>query len=477
MKRCPPEAVGIQPDGILAFIQDMQKQKIHLHALMILRHGQVCAESHFAPWNNQDKHMLYSLSKSFTSTALGFAVQDGLCTLEDSVIGYFPEYLPAQPCENMQKLRIRHLLTMNTGHEKEPPLNGPCWEKNFLQSYIAHEPGTYFLYNTAATYMLSAIIQKITGKKLLQYLREKLLIPLGMSSDIWFEESPTGIAAGGFGLNVRIEDIARLGQFYLQEGAWQGKQLLSRDWIRNARSAWSDSSRTHDPTSDWGAGYGYQFWMCQPKNVYRGDGAFGQYCIILPDQDMVIAMNSGVTNMGAVMQSLWTHVLPAVDTLSGQSALSRIPEHYVSPAYWEEHDLNISEPIPDETWTGDYRLLDNPLHLEEIRVSRDALDFMIEGQPSRIPLCSTDWTPCTLTRSDPSYLSGGYTHNPGFYQTAYVRASRRGQSLYLHFCYTETPFEDIFLIDFSDHGIQLHQNRLPSASEISYSCLGIRITD
>ena len=161
--RITPEEAGVRAGGILRFLDEMKEKHLHMHAVMMLRHGKVFYEASFAPWNQNNLHMLFSLSKSFTSTAVGFAVQDGLLSLTDKLADFFPEHLPAGPCENMRKITVKHLLTMNTGHQTEPWLRTDCWEKEFLRSYVEHEPGTHFLYNTFGTYMLSAIVQKVTG--------------------------------------------------------------------------------------------------------------------------------------------------------------------------------------------------------------------------------------------------------------------------------------------------------------------------
>ena len=218
--------------------------------------------------------------------------------------------------------------------------------------------------------MLAAIVQKVTGKKLVDYLREKLFDPLEMSKDIWTEESPTGIATGGYGLNVRVEDIAKLGQFYLQKGKWNGKQLLNEEWIRDAQTPWSDNS-AWGGGPDWNSGYGYQFWMCVPDNVFRGDGAFGQYCVICPDQDMVIAINSGVDDMAAVLRSIWENVLPAVDQAGDDGAeLSARTANPVTPAEWEEKGLQAGEPAVEKSWIGAYQLNpDNFLKLDRLEVN------------------------------------------------------------------------------------------------------------
>ena len=464
-----PEEAKVDSRGIIRFLDDMREKRLHMHALMILRHGKVITEASFAPWSKDSKHILFSLSKSFTSTAVGFAVQDGLIKTSDRLIDFFPELLSNPPCENMRKITVKHMLTMNTGHKVEATRQDDCWEQAFLHSYIEYEPGTHFMYNTFATYMLSAIVQKVTGRKLLDYLREKLFEPLEMSDDIWTEESPTGIATGGYGLNVRVEDIAKLGQFYLQEGKWNGKQLLGPEWIRDARTPWSDNSPTGGD-SDWGMGYGYQFWMCKPDNVFRGDGAFGQYCVVCPDQDMVIAINSGVKDMGAVLNSIWENILPAVDREADPSAdLSARLKDTATPAMWEDDPEDVAAPAPDKAWLGKYRLSkDNIFGADTLEVNENSVCLIIGGSRNEIPLCKDAWQ---STRFE---IGEGYTAR--YSSRPAVRAARTDNELLIHICYTGTPFEDTLRIRFADHGIEINGNRnVGFGNAGGYEIIGYRL--
>jgi hypothetical protein len=174
---------------------------------------------------------------------------------------------------------------------------------------VEHQPGTWFVYNTAATYMLSAIITRLTGASLLDYLRPRLFEPLGIENPMW-ETDPRGINIGGSGLHIRTEEIARFGQMYLQKGMWQDQRIVPEKWIAEATKATSDNSNTQ-ASPDWMVGYGYQFWRCR-HNAYRGDGAFGQYCIVMPEQDAVLTMIGGVQNMQSVLDTVWEHLLPAM---------------------------------------------------------------------------------------------------------------------------------------------------------------------
>ncbi len=322
LPRSLPEAQGINSAGILDFVKAIETQKLNLHSLMVLRHGKILAEGWWAPYRADLKHTLYSLSKSFTSTAIGLAVGEGRLTVQDKVISFFPDQLPSEMSDNLKKMRVQDLLTMRTGHGKDstPALReaaDPNWVKSFLAFPVEREPGTFFVYNSGATYMLSAIIQKLTGQTLLEYLTPRLFKPLGIAGADW-EVDPNGINTGGWGLRIKTEDIARFGQLYLQKGLWTGKRIVPERWVTEATQAHVPSG---DPESDWTQGYGYQFWRCR-HDAYRGDGAFGQYCVVLPKQDMVIAITSETGDMGAILNEVWKCILPAVSERTSGGAKS-----------------------------------------------------------------------------------------------------------------------------------------------------------
>jgi CubicO group peptidase (beta-lactamase class C family) len=231
LTRCTPESQGIASAAIQAFVEAIEGQGIELHSFLLLRHGAVVAEAGWAPYHPQRPHMLYSLSKSFTSTAVGMAVDEGRLSIDDRVLDFFPEEAPARVSRNLDAMRVRHLLSMSTGHAEDTTdylhrRRDGNWIRAFLARPVKHEPGTFFLYNTGATYMLSAIVQKVTGLTLIDYLRPRLFEPLGIANPVW-EVSPQGINTGGYGLSITTEDIARFGQFVLQKGKWQGRQLVS----------------------------------------------------------------------------------------------------------------------------------------------------------------------------------------------------------------------------------------------------------
>ena len=304
-----PEAEGVSTSGILSFIERVEKEVDVLHSFMIIRHGKVISKGWWHPYGPENPHLLHSLSKSFTSTAIGLLVDEGKLSLYDRVISFFPEY-EASADFKLKSMRIRDLLTMNTGHIVEPRVwgKGDDWVKTFLEAKVEVPPGTHFKYNSTATFMLSVILQKVTGEKLVDYLDTRLFQPLKIKKPDW-DVSPNGYNTGGWGLYIRTEDIAKLGQLYLQKGRWNGRQLLSQKWVEMATA--KQVSNGSNPQNDWNQGYGFQFWRCR-HNCYRGDGAAGQYCIVMPDQDAVVAITSGTDDMGRVMNIVWETLLPAM---------------------------------------------------------------------------------------------------------------------------------------------------------------------
>ncbi len=391
LPRSSPEAQGISSAAVLDFIRSADRDVQSLHSFMLVRHGQVVAEGWWAPYRAELTHVLFSLSKSFTSTAIGLAVAEGRLSVDDPVLKYFPDEAPASPSPNLKAMRIRDLLRMNTGHETEPPRPpDQSWQRVFLEHPVRFKPGTHFLYNTSATYMLAAIVEKTTGVSLLEYLQPRLFEPLGIQKATW-DKSPEGICLGGYGLKVQTEDIARFGQLYLQKGNWHGQQLIPAAWVEEATSF--QTSNGSNPKSDWDQGYGYQFWRCQ-NGAYRGDGAFGQYCVVLPDKDAVIAITAGLGNMQAVLDLVWAKLLPG---MSPNSLAENLPNQQKLSAALKQLALRP----PTGTATGrpsisgrTYAFPANAKKIETVRVESlddgsTALAVQMDGVKQRI-LCGRE---------------------------------------------------------------------------------------
>ena len=338
-----PEMEGVSSEGISNFIDAVGKSKHELHSFMILRHGKVVSEGWWNPYRNDLKHTLYSCSKSFTATAVGFAVNEGKLSVNDKVISFFPEDLPSQISPYLAELKIKDLLSMSVGHEKEPSTiiaTSDNWVKEFLNTPIKFQPGTKFLYNSPATYMLSAIVQKVTGQKVIDYLKPRLFDPLSISGIDW-EVDPKGINTGGWGLRLKTEDMAKFGQLFLQKGMWNGKQILPGSWVEEASTMKimqdPNATQARKDSSDWLQGYCYQMWRCR-NNGYRADGANGQFIIVLPEKDAVIAITAEAPDMQGEINLVWKYLLPAFQD-------KKLPFNPKLTASLKEKALSLALPI------------------------------------------------------------------------------------------------------------------------------------
>ncbi len=237
LPRSVPEAEGVSSQGIIDFLDAAAKSPHEFHSLMFLRHGKVVAEGWWNPYKPELRHTLYSTSKSFTATAIGLAVSEKRMSVNDTVISFFPESLPDTVSPFLSELKVKDLLSMSAGQEPDPTFkivtNDSNWVKAFLAVPIVNKPGTKFLYNTLATYMLSAIVQNVTGEKVIDYLKPRLFEPLSIDGMDW-EVDPRGINTGGWGLRLKTEDMAKFGQLFLQKGKWNGNEVLPASWIAEA---------------------------------------------------------------------------------------------------------------------------------------------------------------------------------------------------------------------------------------------------
>ena len=317
-----PDSVAKAMEG---FFQAAADDSMDIHSVMIVKDGSVI----YSHWQSEGvdsvPHVLHSVSKTFTATAVGLAIADGKIALTDKVIDYFPDKLPAEVSENLKSMTVRDLLTMSCGHDVEPSFRGAPdqdWVTAFLAHPVVHEPGTFYLYNSLGTYMLSAIVQQVTGEKVVDYLTPRLFEPLHIDKPRW-EESPQGINCGGWGLYLKTEDLAKMGQLLLQKGEWNGQQLIPAEWVAEMSKKQVESinpgTRIEQAaergmtkeTSDWMQGYGYQMWRCRPS-CFRADGARGQYIIVVPDKNAVIAITSNVEDLQGELNLVWSRILPVL---------------------------------------------------------------------------------------------------------------------------------------------------------------------
>ena len=317
------------PDSVAAamdtFFQEATNDSMDIHSVMIVKNGNVI----YSRWQSQGAdsvpHVLHSVSKTFTATAVGLAIADGKLALTDKVISFFPDKLPETVSDNLKTMTVRDLLTMSCGHDTEPSFRGgpeQDWVTAFLAHPVEHEPGTFYLYNSLGTYVLSAIVQQVTGERVVDYLTPRLFEPLHIDKPKW-EESPQGINCGGWGLWLKTEDLAKMGQLLLQKGQWNGRQLIPETWVAEmskkqvesinpgTRIEQAEERGMTKETSDWMQGYGYQMWRCRP-GCFRADGARGQYIIVVPDKNAVIAITSDVADLQGELNLVWNNILPVL---------------------------------------------------------------------------------------------------------------------------------------------------------------------
>jgi len=318
LPRTTAAAVGLDPAAVRLLI-DRLSTIDSVHTLVLVRDGHVVAEAAWAPHTLDRPHLMYSVSKSVTAMAVGLAIEEGRFGLDDRVVDLLPADAPADPSPNLAAMTVRHLLTMTSGHAADTlralRWTGRNWARQLLALPVEHEPGTAPVYNTGATYLVGAIVQRLTGQRLLDYLRPRLFEPLGITTATW-EQDPDGLDVAGYGLAMTTEELAAFGQLCLQRGHWRGRQLVPAEWIDAATSRQVPSPviggvDPNEPRPDAQQGYGFQFWRCR-HGAYRADGAFGQFAIVWPEHRMVIAINGGTNDMQGVMDAVWASLLPAL---------------------------------------------------------------------------------------------------------------------------------------------------------------------
>ena len=407
LTRSEPSAQATDAHGVIAFLDAIEGVSgIEPHSVMLLRHGQVIAEAWWAPYYPDGVQLLYSLSKSFTATAAGFARAEGLLDLDAPVISYFPELDAEVTDPRSRSILVRHIASMSAGHTTEQWDRAVATDpeelvRGFLLEPPDGTPGVTFTYSQPTTYTLAAIIQRQAGQSLVEYLRPRLFEPLGIGEAFWARDPATGRDLGFTGLHAATDAVARLGQLYLQGGVWEGRQLLAAEWVAEATRAQVDNSdgTGSDSDDDWAQGYGFQFWMA--RHGYRGDGAFGQFCVVLPEQDVVLAVTAEAGDMQAMLDAAWTHLLPAFDREGSAEADAALKQRLTG----RQLPFPDGEEVPDSEFTvartAVERLRRVSLTAQKLTLQED------DGTVTTLPLLTGSWPPPTghlsarAARTDP----------------------------------------------------------------------------
>jgi CubicO group peptidase (beta-lactamase class C family) len=350
---------------------------------MVVRHGSVLASAWWKPYTEDQPHIMFSVSKSFTSTAVGIAQDEGRLSVDEPVLDFFPSLRSASIVRNMSGVRVRDLLTMASGHDFDTAsvlraLPREDWVNLFLQIPRDYPAGQHFCYNSGASFTLAAMVAARTGTGVLDYLTPRLFDPLGIVTPPW-ERNSRGIELGWTGLRLRTEDLAKFGQLYLREGEWNGQRILSREWVAEATAGHVDNA--DGPAEDWRQGYGFQFWRSR-HNSFRSDGAFGQFSIVLPEHDMVVAMTAGTDRNREIPGLVWDHLLPEIqpDALpendSEQRELIALSEKAELPL---PATLAQYHATPSHRDAADIVLALNTLGVESVGISflQEAIEFTV----------------------------------------------------------------------------------------------------
>jgi CubicO group peptidase (beta-lactamase class C family) len=415
--------------GILALVDALEQHGHDPHSFVLARHGHVVARGWWAPYAPERVQLVYSLSKSFTATAAGLLVDDGRLSLDDRVFDLIPEAaLPtgATVSDRYHRLTVGHCLTMATGHDTDAwteavsaaalvgsadgtdPVLGAI-----LAAEPEHEPGSAWAYNQVATYLVAQVVRAVTGRTLLELLGPRLLAALDPDAPAaarW-HVTATGRELGFSGLHVGTDAVLGLAQTYLDRGRWGDCPLLSEEWVATATRPTGLPNREPDANPDWRHGYGCSFWAA--SHGYRGDGAYGQLAVVLPEQDVALALTEETTEMQAVLDLVWQHLLPAVDR----------PGDRASDAVLAERMAGLQVPTPRSSAQGRSRAewvrspdseLPEPyrgVHLREDADHGWLLQLDVAGTPARLRVGDGRWEESTLAVDDvvlPVAAAGGW---------------------------------------------------------------------
>lgn len=363
-----PESLGIPAPAILNFLQRIDAERINLHGFLLVRHNRIAAEGYWAPWSADRKHRMYSISKSFVALAVGLLIDEGRLSLEARVADYFPDRLPTQLHPWLADATVRDLLMMATPHSSNSyTRDDPDWVWTFFNKFPSHPPGTIFSYDTAATVVLTATVERLTGMPFLDYMRPRFLNPIGFAADAWCVRTPEGGSWGGSGVICTLRDMAKVALACLNGGRWGAERVLPEAYVRAA------TAKQIDNTIQGNCGYGYQIW-CEKENGFSFRGMGSQYAICLPAKEFLfacIADTQGATAGSAIPTVMWEEIYPHLadvplpENPDAQAALAaKIEQLAVLPL-----PGSPTTPVAAEVNNAWYTLADNPMGITRMRLT------------------------------------------------------------------------------------------------------------
>ncbi len=376
-----PESEGVRSSAIAEMLAAIQRENKDIHSMLIWRHGKLIFEQYFAPYTASTPHSMYSCSKTFTSMLIGIAQQKGLLSIHDPVLKYFPDVEIENINDNLRAMTLEHLLMMGSGHGEDTfgymmASEDGDWARVFFNRPVDHVPGTHFVYNTGATYMLSATLTRITGKTALELANEWIFKDLGITGAAW-DTCPKGISIGGSGLHLKPRDMLRMGVLLLSHGRWNDRQIIPADYLMAAQTKKINNRNPNDPNQNpnWAAGYCYQMWRCA-FNAFRADGMGGQYIVMMPDRDMVAVFTSSLGgDIGYPLELIEKYLLPNVlpcpqiEASADRDALQSLSLEAARPTPTKMPDGAAAFPFGQT-----YALPENTLRLTSVSIYTDHIE-------------------------------------------------------------------------------------------------------
>ncbi|GFN33917.1 serine hydrolase domain-containing protein [Paenibacillus xylaniclasticus] len=471
----------IKSGTLVAFMNDIERYQLPVNRFILLHDGEHILQWHRSPYRKDVPQLLYSLSQSITSIAVGIAWDQGLLKLDDPIMSFFPDKLPASISPNLARMTIRHLLTMTAGHEDNicsAVAKEQDWAAAFFSQEVVHEPGTRYYNCIYSTYMLSAIIERVTGMSLIDFLVPALFDPLSIQRPVW-ETCPLGVTAGGMGLSLSTESMAKIGLMLINEGVYEGKRILSEQYIRMATSEQSNnrSSAALD-RNDMIQGYGFQFHLCK-GGCYLGEGAFGQLCFVAPKEKIVISAASSLTTVQEfqlLLELIYEHFIDRSTEQSlpykrgGDAELQRLLEQWNYESEWRR-------PIPDGRPCLDgavYPLSANPHGLRQICFFEQCglLEMKMEYGDKRdntLPFSYVE----PIRAFDMFYKDLEMHRQEVVTYAAWLDKN----SLLLTLYYIETPYVVRYKLTFSGNELQLQFELNVSHHILNYRSVGVRVKE
>jgi CubicO group peptidase (beta-lactamase class C family) len=366
-----PEKLGISSEAVLSFIEHLERRKCCMHSVLILRHGEIALEAYYPPFTIESLHRMYSTTKTFVSIAIGFMIDEGKITLQSRIADFFQKLLPANPYPAITKMTVRDLLLMATPfNDSTYTVNDKNWICTFFNAKPTHDGGAVFHYDTSGTVTLNALVEKISGQNLVDYLRPRLFDPLGISKNAWCIERPEGGAWGGSGLQLTTRDLARFAFFLINKGNWQGKQLISSSYIDEACTPQIDN-RVATAETEFHFGYGYQIW-CTRHNGFATVGMGSQLSVCVPDKDLILVTTGDTQNTAAgndtVLDLFWTDIYDKLidNTLTeNKRAYSKLQDK-LSRLEFPSIDGSPHSPLERELDGAIFLLEENPMAIKKI---------------------------------------------------------------------------------------------------------------